>query len=182
MRLAAIKEPLKLAGIILLAGLISGCVSKYKTDAYEAPTEKLQTNASAYVTMAQDGSYGSKPYQNSGYLVSTATTAAVSLHLTRIEQAPRLETIEEALSSAEKMGLTYVFQPTILHWEDRATEWSSRPDRITIKVVVWDVTTRQNISSTVLRASSKWASFGGDHPQDLLPGTISPFVDKLFVG
>jgi Domain of unknown function (DUF4823) len=179
---ADMKQTLKFAAIILLVGLISGCVSKYKTDAYQAPAETLRSNASAYVTMAQDGIYDSKPYLNSGRLVSTATTTAVSHHLPRVEQASKVEDLEEALSNAEKMGLTYVFQPTILHWEDRNTEWSGRPDRITIKVVVWDVTTKQNIASTVLRASSKWATFGGDHPQDLLPGAITPFVDKLFVG
>ena len=173
---------MKFATILLLAAMMTGCVSKYKTDAYEAPAQKLRANASAYVTMAKDGRYGSKNYPNSGYLLSSATTAAVSLHLTRVEQEARVETIEDALSSAGEMGLTYVFQPTILHWEDRSTEWSGKPDRITIKVVVWSVETGKDISSTVLRASSKWGTFGGDHPQDLLPGAITPFVNKLFNG
>jgi len=132
------------------------------------------------VTLAQDASYGSIQYPNSGYLLTTATNAAVSLHLKQVEQATEVESIEDSLSSAEKMGLTYVFQPTILHWEDRNTEWSGRPDRITIKVVVWSVGTSKETSSTVLRASSKWATLGGDHPQDLLPGAITPFVNKLF--
>jgi len=56
------------------------------------------------------------------------------------------------------------------------------PDRITIKIVVWDVKSGESISSTVLRASSKWATLGGDHPQDLLPGAITPFINKLFGG
>ena len=116
---------MKFATIILLAAMMTGCVSnvsKYdafieasldaKTGAYEAPAQKLLTNASAYVMMAKDGRYGSKNYPNSGYLLASATTAAVSFHLTRIEQAARVETIEEALSSAREMGLTYVFQPT----------------------------------------------------------------------
>ncbi len=112
---------MKVATIILLAAMMTGCVSnvsnvgKYdafieasldaKTGAYEAPAQKLLTKASAYVTMAKDGRYGSKNYPNSGYLLSSATTAAVSLHITRVEQAARVETIEEALSSAGEMGL-----------------------------------------------------------------------------
>lgn len=171
---------MKLATLLLLAAMMTGCVSKYKTDAYEAPVQKLSTTAGAYVTMAKNGSYGSKQYPNSGYLLSSATMAAVSLHLARVEQATTMETIEEALSSAQRMGLTHVFQPIILHWEDRATEWSGKPDRITIKVVVWSVETGAHVSSTVLRASSKWGTFGGDHPQDLPSGAITPFVNKLF--
>ncbi len=72
---------MKFATIILLAAMMTGCVSTYETDAYEAPGQKLLTNASAYVTMAKDGRYGSKNYLNSGYFLSSATTAAVSLHL-----------------------------------------------------------------------------------------------------
>jgi len=173
---------LKFSALLLLAILMTGCVSKYKTGVYEAPDQKLLANAAAYVMMANDGSYGSRQYSNSGYLLSSATNAAVSIHLIQVEQATRVETVEEALSRAGDMELTYVFQPTILHWEDRVTAWSGRPDRITIKIVVWSVKTGKSISSTVLHASSKWATFGGDHPQDLLPGAIKPFVNNLFNG
>jgi len=172
----------KFAIVLALFAILTGCVSKYKTDAFQAPAQTLPVDSSAYVTMAKDGSYGAKRYPNSGQLLSSATNAAISLHLTRVEVGTHVETIEEALSRADELGITYVFQPTILHWEDRATEWSGRPDRITIKIVVWDVGTREAISSTVLRASSKWATFGGDHPQDLLPGSITPYVNKLFIG
>jgi len=102
--------------------------------------------------------------------------------LPRQSVTTHVETIKEALSHAEEMGFTYVFEPTILHWEDRATEWSGKLDRIKIRLVVWSVKSGEVISSTVLSASSKWATFGGDHPQDLLPGTITPYVNKLFNG
>ncbi len=173
---------MKFAVILLLSAILTGCVSKYKTDEFQAPAQTLPANTSAYVMMAKDGSYGAKPYPNSGQFLSRATSTAISSHLTRVEVGSHVETIEEALSRADELGVAYVFQPTILHWEDRATEWSGRPDRITIKIVVWDVETSKDISSTVLRASSKWATFGGDHPQDLLPGSITPYVNTLFIG
>ena len=130
--------------------------------------------------MAEDGNYGSTPYPGSGNFLSSATRNAVLFHLKRVEKATHVEAIEAALSRAKEMRLTYVFNPTILHWEDRATEWSGKLDRIAIKLIVLDVESGKNISSTVLSAASKWATFGGDHPEDLLSGAITPYINKLF--
>ncbi len=166
--------------IFLILLMMTGCVSKYKTEAYEAPSQILQTNASAYVAMASNGIYGNTEYQNSGYFLSSAIATAISLHIRQVEQAKNLETIEESLSISRKMGIKYLFQPIILHWEDRSTEWSGKTDKITIKIIVWDVEAGNSISSTVVKASSKWGTLGGDHPQDLLPGAIDPFINDLF--
>lgn len=78
------------------------------------------------------------------------------------------------------LDLTYVRQPVILNWEDRATEWSGIPDKITLKLAVYEVQSGKLITSTVTSASSKWATFGGDHPQDLLPEPMKRFVTPLF--
>ncbi|MGE0284337.1 MAG: DUF4823 domain-containing protein, partial [Rhizobiaceae bacterium] len=97
----------------------------------------------------------------------------------KIETGKSPETFDSALAAARSKGATYIFQPLILNWEDRATEWSGIPDRITIKMVVYDVSSGKEIASSVARASSKWATFGGDHPQDLLPKVMDEFT-KLF--
>jgi hypothetical protein len=168
--------------ILFFLAMMTGCASTYKMDSYEAPVQILQKNATAYVMKAVDGSYGTIPYPGSGISLSNATRNAVLLHLKQVKKATHVEGINEALSHAEEMGFTYVFEPTILHWEDRATEWSGKLDRIKIRLAVWNVKSGEVISFTVLSASSKWATFGGDHPQDLLPGTITPYVNKLFNG
>lgn len=171
---------MRIAVTAIIVLLLSGCSSKYRTDAFEPPAQPLSSFASAYVTLAADGAFGSSRYSGSGRSTSQATAAAVSVHLNRVDMASNKESTDEALRSAKAKGITYVFEPTILHWEDRATEWSGRPDRITIKIVVWDVETGKAVASTVARASSKWGTFGGDHPQDLLPHTMTTFVNRLF--
>jgi hypothetical protein len=65
-------------------------------------------------------------------------------------------------------------------WEDRATEWSGIPDKITIKYSVYEVETGKPLASSITAASSKWGTLGGDHPQELLPVPTQQFVDKLF--
>lgn len=173
---------MRIAVTAIIVFLISGCANKYKTDAFDPPAQPLSSSASAYVMLAADGAFGSSLYSGSGRSTSQATVAAVSAHLNRVDMASNKESRDEALRSAKAKGINYVFEPTILHWEDRATEWSGRPDRITIKVVVWDVETGMVLASTVARASSKWGTFGGDHPQDLLPHTMTTFVNGLFAG
>ncbi len=56
---------------------------------------------------------------------------------------------DECLESidAEKHG--YYVKPEILHWEERATEWSGRSDRIEIQLIIYDaLRRRQEINYT----------------------------------
>jgi hypothetical protein len=76
--------------------------------------------------------------------------------------------------------MTYVFEPVILQWEDRATEWSGKPDRIQIKILLWNPLAKKVVSTAIERASSKWGTFGGDHPQDLLKKLLETYSDRLF--
>ena len=70
--------------------------------------------------------------------------------------------------------------PEILHWEDRNTEWSGIKDKIEIKLVVYDAATGNELASTIIAGKIKWATFGGDHPQDLLPEPLKRYVESLY--
>jgi hypothetical protein len=74
----------------------------------------------------------------------------------------------------------YYVQPKILHWEERATEWSGKPDKIRVKVDVYDAETQSYQSSVIFSGKSKWFTFGGDHPQDLLPKPIQDYLKTLY--
>jgi hypothetical protein len=74
----------------------------------------------------------------------------------------------------------YFVAPEILHWGDRATEWSGIPDKIEIKISVYDAQFETELASSVVNGKSKWATFGGDHPQDLLPEPVNQYVESLY--
>ncbi len=166
--------------VALLLVALTGCSSKYRTDSVQRPAERLDAKASAYVMSSNDGAYGGKTYAGSGRALSSATTAAFSKHMTRVDTADTTERLEDALAKAKARGQKYVVQPSILHWEDRNTEWSGRPDRITIKVIVWDTASSRDIAANVPSASSKSGTVGGDHPEDLLPGALAGMIDAMF--
>lgn len=139
--------------IALFATTLVACTHKYATDAVQVPQQRLDRAAAVSIIKPQPGSYGATRYP---------------------------ESLDSARRKAVAANVAYVFEPTILNWEDRATEWSGLPDRITVRTVIWNAKTGSEVASTLARASSKWATFGGDHPQDLLPDLMANFVDRLY--
>ncbi|HHS7683625.1 TPA: DUF4823 domain-containing protein [Yersinia enterocolitica] len=51
---------------------------------------------------------------------------------------------------------------------------------IAIKITVYNAASDNIISSTIINGKSKWATFGGDHPQDLLAKPVSEYISSLF--
>ena len=68
----------------------------------------------------------------------------------------------------------------IVHWEDRATEWSLKSDKVEVKITVHDVARGRMLASAVVSGSSGLLTIGGDHPQDLLPEPMDSYVGSLF--
>jgi len=124
--------------VVILMLILASCSSKYKTDNFQAPSQPLSSSRTAYVMMARDGYYGAKTYAGSGRTVSQNLHSAISVHLSKSELAQTTESLDQALAKARAMAAAYLFDPMILNWEDRATQWSGRPDRISIKITVWD--------------------------------------------
>ena len=168
-----------LLALMVLVGAV-GCSSKHAVDSFEGPLARLARDAGFYVMVPEDGRYGGKSYAGSGRAAAQAAVAALSGRADKVVQAEAPGRFAAAQEKAKAAGLTYIFETTILNWEDRATEWSGRPDRITLKMAVSEVATGKVVASTVARASSKWGTLGGDHPQDLLPVPRQQFVDRLF--
>ncbi len=138
---------------VVLLIFLTACVSKYKTDSFTPPSQPLSKSDSAYVMLARDGAYGARTYPGSGHTVSRLLYGAILAHVSKAELATRVESRDDAIAAARKGGMSYVFDPVILNWEDRATAWSGRPDRITIRFSVWDVATGKEFSSSSERAS-----------------------------
>ncbi len=160
--------------------MLASCVSKHKTVAEQIDPGQIPKNAGILVMVPQDGSFGETVYSGSGMTTARATIDALSPHTIAVQLAPKNVSMEEALSFARESDIGYVLQTEILNWEDRATEWSGRPDRITLQMSVYESAQGELIATETAKASSKWATFGGDHPQDLVHIPLEAFFAKLF--
>ena len=110
--------------------------------------------------------------------ISWSAELITTLNNVVIAQQP--EDYQSALDFASSRKFDYLVYPSILHWEDRATEWSAKADRVKVKLVVVDVKTKQVIKSGIIEGKSGLATFGGDRPQDLLPEPTKEFLSSMF--
>jgi hypothetical protein len=85
----------------------------------------------------------------------------------------------ELIARAAQVGAGFAVDCQIVHWSDRVTEWSGIPDRITLDLSVYDVATGAALNRQQVRASSRWATLGGDHPQDLLPELTRRWAESV---
>lgn len=157
--------------------LVSGCSAKYMQNDLSVPNSKLSSGKSLIIATPVNGRYGDDTYQASGEMTANAARAAFARYSNSITVSPSCSDID-CLKNHQSFG--YYVVPEILHWEERATEWSGLPDRIEIKVAIYDGETFEAVASTIFSGKSKWATFGGDHPQDLLQEPINSYIESLY--
>jgi len=175
------KNMKRIVAFISFALFLFGCADTTKITSDLAYGDVvIPKTSTAYVSLPVDGAYGGKPYKGSGNNVATIIRAALLKHLIQVDLASRRENYKAALAAAKKKQADYLFYPSILHWEDRATEWSGLPDKAEIKIIVVSTDNAEVVSSVLIDGTSGLATFGGDHPQDLLPEPVSNYVSTLF--
>ncbi|MEQ8390525.1 MAG: DUF4823 domain-containing protein [Thalassospira sp.] len=163
---------------VAMSFALGACSSKYRTDNHEV-IQTVAPGSSFYIMLPEDGTFGHINYANSGQMLATEVYKQLAPYSGEIVKATSVETRDEAFAAAQDQDLEFLIAPQILHWEDRATEWSSRPDRITILYQAFNVTDKTMLANSTISASSKWATFGGDHPVHLLPVPTKQFVSSL---
>jgi len=175
----------RLLFVFLVASLMSQptvAAPKYRIKEIINTGIKLTAQNSVSILAPNDGSYGGKAYQGSGQATAEATRSAFSRHLQKVIVAERKagETIEQSIAAAMAGGYSHFCDLEILQWEDRATEWSGKRDKIEVKLSLYDTSTGQVVRAAVLEGFSKFWTFGGDHPQDLALAHMRVLVDSFF--
>jgi hypothetical protein len=167
------------AAYMILLVVVCGCTSTYKSSTLVVPSTKLERGKSVVIATPANGSYGDKEYAGSGKMTALAVRSAFA----KFTNTVTLSTECKDLNSLRMSGpsqFDYYIVPEVLHWEDRATEWSGVPDRIEILLSVYEGTTWKELASVSILGKSKWATFGGDNPQDLLEEPINKYVRSLY--
>lgn len=164
--------------LVLCCALLSGCTATYKQYTLTEPGVKLIKGKSVVIAIPDNGFYEDEEYKASGKMTAFAVRAAFARFSNSATVVPDCKDVV-CLNSTHPESF-YLVIPEILHWEDRATEWSGISDKIEVKVSVYERQNLKGVSSIVISGKSKWASFGGDHPQDLLPDPLSSYVESLY--
>ena len=157
-----------------------GCAHTYGLERQRDGGDAIPGDARVYVAMPEAGRYATHLYAESGKQTRDAIAQAIGAHVAQVDLGARPEDHEAALRSARDGCATYAIVPIIEHWEERATEWSGKPDRIIIDIRVFEVGTGEVVDAAEISGKSRWATFGGDHPQELLPRAVGDYVAALF--
>lgn len=160
--------------------VLAGCADSHNWMPQQNGSTRIAANDRILISTPQDGEYGTHVYSGSGRSTAKIIYNATSARSRLVRFGGVAENFEDAVSQAQRNDQDILIFPTILHWEDRATEWSMIPDKVEVKVDVVNVRTGDVISSGIIKGSSGLATLGGDHPQDLLPEPVAEFVSSLF--
>jgi hypothetical protein len=170
---------MRVASLIFLAALVSACSATYKQNVLQEPSTKLVKGKSVLIATPPDRWYGKIEYAGSGRMTALATQAAFARFSNNISISAECKDLA-CLKKGASGKFDYYVIPEILHWEDRATEWSRLPDKIEVKIMVYDGGTGKELASTLISGESKLTTFGGDHPQGLLPEPLNSYVESLY--
>src|SRR6185369_450796 len=163
-----------------IAFMLSGCADTHSlVRQNQGLAPKLSTSDSFYISVSMDGIYGSEKYEGSGASLSQIILSPLAKKVRRVETGRAYQSYDEALLSANTRGYKYLVYPSILHWENHATEWNGIPDTVEVKIQIVEAATDKLIDAAIINGVSGLATFGGDEPQNLLPVPVEEFISSL---
>lgn len=162
-------------------GALAGCSSAYsvRSSGGLSTQASIPSSSSVFVALPEDGRLGRTLYAGSGAMTAQALAAALSPVVKSVQLSKGRTDRAAGMAQAKRAGFTYYAEPIIVLWEDRATEWSGKRDRVMIRISIFDVASGKLVDATTIQGTSKWATLGGDHPQDLLPVPMRNYVARL---
>lgn len=170
-----------LASVLLALLCGTGCQHTFeeKPLGKQAPPGLGATNR-IYIGRPFDASFKEKIAHNSGAQIAEALLVAFYRNTKFAGMSRRPQTMVDAMKSAEEWRADYLVYPTIVKWEDRATEFSGVRDKLEFRLDLYKVATGEVLLSHLVDAKSRWMTDGGDTPVDLLQAPIDQWVQSLF--
>ncbi len=143
-------------------------------------SSKLTSKDSFYIAVSKDVVYGEDKNEGSGLNLSQILQSSIVKRARRVEVGTEYKSFDDARLYARGNSFKYLIYPTILHWEDHATEWNGLSDKVEVKVEVIESATEHIVDTAIISGRSGLATFGGDKPQNLLPIPVEEFISSLF--
>lgn len=165
--------------LYIISLFLFGCADTHQLVRTTNNQISLSKDKPVLIIAPKDGQYGGQYYAGSGATTAQIITASFAKYTLQID-AVKNKDFKSAISYAKENNYYYLVYPLILHWEDRATEWSGISDKVSVKISILEVSSGSELDSVIIEGESGLATIGGDHPQDLLPKPIDEYVKGLF--
>ncbi|MCF0216242.1 MAG: DUF4823 domain-containing protein [Fibrobacteraceae bacterium] len=155
---------------------LSGCSASYDKT-FLQPVQPLQGLKNILIITPQNGWFGETQYPTSGADVVNALTKQLKRYASSISVSEPQEIT--AIADEELAKYDYIFTAKILHWEDRLTGWSFRPDRIEVQFDIYN-NQRELMNSILVKGKSANVVWVSKQPNSLLPKPIKMILEELF--
>jgi hypothetical protein len=163
---------------------LSACTASYQqreTGGLDASSARLDAGKSVFVSVSPDGQYGNRTYPGTGRTVAQRAAAAFSRYVRRVEVGGGpASSRDELLAAARQAGAGYLVIPNITHWEQRATEWSGIPSRVSMSLTVVDTQTGAEVRSALLESRSAVMTMIRPNPDNLAQEMIDQQVAAFY--
>ena len=103
---------LRLAFVLVVATVGSGCVNKFRTDSHSPPTRAISSAEKALILTSENGRYDGKSYANSGNALASQVEIAVLSHLSQATVVAGND-LAAALVQARANAIDFVLEPKI---------------------------------------------------------------------
>jgi hypothetical protein len=165
--------------VVFLLLLLNACAyTQYSFSPNNVQKDRPSLSDAFCVLLASDGAYGSIIYSGSGRTVSNRIIYAVR------QKHPLTQFIEttdedQAIQQCSSKGANYLISPQILHWEDRATQWSGMRDHVKIEIRLIKVNPKTFIRSAFFEARNNWLTFVNADPSELLGESFDKVIADI---
>lgn len=166
--------------------VLSGCSSKFKvidsnTDSELSADALLKSRIVVNNAIPGTAVSTNKLYDLSGIYLSNCLKDMILNYNSNVKLDSQAEELPNLLKRLKKNNnVDYLVYGKIINWEDHPTEWNGIPDRISIELKLIRISDEKVLASESFIASSKWFTFGGAHPQDLLAKPLTDILYKWF--
>lgn len=148
---------------------VAGCAYQKTTGAALSadPGPTAAATDKVGVLLASDVAYQNDSNAGVGRALSARTLAVVRA---KFPIAQMIETTDEekGIAICRERGIKYLVAPAIRHWEEHATNWSGRRDKVEVEVRLLQIEPLAVLRTGSFEAKNNWFTFVDGAAADLL--------------
>ena len=165
----------------ILVMLMAGCsVPRNVREGGAVSGQQVDAHKTVLVLSVKDGQeQGQAPAVGSGRGMAAALRKALSEHGIPLSISQSTD-LSEGLNEAKQGDFGYVLQCVITLWEDNATAWSGKGDKLNISVEMYDAKTHRLVAASSDKRTATGATFVSGSPDRLMDQVATGALGRLY--
>ncbi|HEX5464440.1 MAG TPA: DUF4823 domain-containing protein [Burkholderiales bacterium] len=168
---------MKQAFLIVATLALSACGSLDIQRISGNPGTYLDPHGSVYVAVP---AAPSSDYPQAGQYVASGLAAEFADNNIIVSIGEGPATTEENSGAARAAHAKYLVVPYVTNWDHSATQWTTNPSTMAVRVTIYDAQTGEKVREDNLVSQSRRISFFGTDPKDLFEDAVEDYMEELY--